>query len=47
MVKKLGSELRIFYLDDGLIGGTTSAIMDDIRLIQSEVSVFGLHLHLN
>ena len=47
MVKKLGSELRIFYLDDGLIGGTTSAIMDDIRLIQSEAAVFGLRLNLN
>ena len=46
-MKKLGSELRIFYLDDGLIGDTTSAIMDDISLIQSEAAGFGLHLNLN
>ena len=47
LVKKLGAGLRILYLDDGLIGGTTSAIMEDIRLIQRKAVVFGLHLNLN
>ena len=34
LVKKLKSELRIFYLDDGLIGGTALDVPDDIRMIR-------------
>ena len=47
LIKKLKSELRIFYLDDGLIGGSTSDVLEDIRLIQREAALLGLCLNLS
>ena len=47
LVKKLSSELKIFYLDDGLIGGSTSDVLEDIRLIQREAARIGLQLNLS
>ena len=47
IVEKLQSELKIFYLDDSLLGGTTAEVLDDIQLIQKDAAQLGLPLNLN
>ena len=46
LIEKLRSDLRIFYLDDGLIGGHAFDVSNDISLIQEEASHLGLCLNL-
>lgn len=47
LVKKLQSELTLFYLDDGLIGGVAQVVLNDISLIQKEAIELGLQLNIN
>ena len=47
LVKKLQSELTLFYLDDGLIGGAAQVVLNDISLIQKEAIELGLQLNIN
>jgi hypothetical protein len=45
-VEKLQSELRIFYLDDGLLGGSAHDVVRDISLVKDEAASLGLQLNL-
>jgi hypothetical protein len=47
LIQKLQSELRILYLDDGLVGGSCAEVLQDIKLIQAEAPHLGLHLSLH
>lgn len=44
---KLKSELSIFYLDDGTLGGHWKDIVNDLTLIEEEASALGLLLNRN
>ena len=46
LILRLQSELSIFYLDDGLIGGSVDDILHDINLVQEVAEGLGLHLNL-
>ena len=39
---KLRSELKVFYLDDGSLGGTEEDVINDTELIENEASALGL-----
>ena len=41
----LKSELRIFYLDDGTLGGLLSDVLRDIEMIKKEAGIVGLELN--
>ena len=45
MVKSSESEFRIFYLDDGSLGGHVSEVLWDLRLIEEEAAKLGLMLN--
>lgn len=45
MVKSVESEFRIFYLDDGTLGGHVSEVLRDLRLIEEETAKLGLMLN--
>ena len=47
LVKNLKSELKIFYLDDGLLGSIGTEVLNDITRVQEEAAHLGLHLNLN
>ena len=47
IVEKLQSELKIFHLDDGLLGESAAEVLDDIQLIQKDAAQLGLQLNLN
>ena len=42
---KLKSELAVFYLDDGTLGGNWEEVLSDLRLIEEEASELGLELN--
>ena len=44
-MSKLKSELTIFYLDDGTIGGSVQDVLADLRQVESEASELGLELN--
>ena len=44
---KLKSELAVFYLDDGTLGGNWEEVLSDLRLIEEEASELGLELNRN
>ena len=46
LVNKLQSELKIFYLDDGLVGGSVESVVRDIYTVKEEAQDLGLHLNL-
>lgn len=46
LVEKLQSELRIFYLYDGLLGGSAHDVVRDISLVKDEAASLGLQLNL-
>ena len=39
---KLRSELKLFYLDDGSLGGAEEDVINDVKLIEHEASALGL-----
>ena len=41
----LKSELKIFYLDDGTIGGSESDVLEDFKIIEKDAIELGLHLN--
>ena len=45
MCAKLKSELTVFYLDDGTLGGNWEEVLSDLRLIEGEASELGLQLN--
>ena len=45
MCVKLKSELAVFYLDDGTLGGNWKNVISDLNLIEEEVSELGLKLN--
>ena len=45
MCAKLKSELAVFYLDDGTLGGDREVVINDVKLIEEEASNLGLWLN--
>ena len=45
LVSKLQSELIVFYLDDGTIGGSFQDVLADLRLVELEASKLGLEFN--
>ena len=45
LVQQLQSELRIFFLDDGTIGGPEAKVLQDFQLVEQEAALMGLHLN--
>ena len=45
LVLQLKSELKIFYLDDGTLGGTEAEGLQDFQQIGREAALLGLHLN--
>ena len=45
MCSQLKSELCIFYLDDGTLGGVLSDVLHDIEVIKKEAGIVGLELN--
>ena len=45
LVSKLKSELIVFYLDDGTIGGSVQDVLADLRRVECEASELGLELN--
>ena len=47
LIIKLKSEFRVFYLDDGTIGGPATDVLGDLHTIEQEASKLGLQLNLS
>ena len=45
MCSSLKSELCIFYLDDGTLGGLLSDVLHDVEMIKKEAGIVGLELN--
>ena len=45
MCSRLKSELCIFYLDDGTLGGLLSDVLHDVEMIKKEAGIVGLELN--
>ena len=45
LVKSLQSELRIFYVDDGTLGGHKDEVLQDLQRVESEAAKLGLQLN--
>ena len=45
MLQQLRSELKVFYLDDGTLGGYHSEIIQDLHLIEEMGADLGLQLN--
>ena len=45
LVLRLKSEFRVFYLDDGTLGGTKVEVLQDFQLVEQEAALLGLHLN--
>ena len=45
-MSSLKSEYKVFYLDDGTIGGTLEDISEDLKYIEEEGQNLGLHLNV-
>ena len=46
IVSQLRSELRIFYMDDGTLGGSLDDVLDDLHTVRNAAEDLGLHLNL-
>ena len=46
LVSSLSSELNVFYLDDGTIGGSLEDLRADVRKIEKQGKALGLHLNV-
>ena len=44
-MEQLRSELIIFYLDDGTLGGSVEDITQDMQIVEQEAEKLGLHLN--
>ena len=47
MVKKLKSELNVWFMDDGTLGGNVNQLLDDFSLIMKESCELGLHVNVS
>ena len=45
LVLQLKSEFRIFYLDDGTLGGMETEVLQDLQWVEREAALLGLHLN--
>ena len=45
MLLKLHSELKVFYLDDGTLGGNLEDVLCDLQLVEREAEELGLQLN--
>ena len=45
MVLQLRSEFRVFYMDDGTLGGSLPDVLEDLQLVESSASELGLQLN--
>ena len=45
LLSQLQSELKIFYLDDGTVGGSTWTVLHDLHHLESGAAELGLHLN--
>ena len=45
IMEQLRSELIIFYLDDGTLGGSVEDIMQDLQIVELEAGKPGLQLN--
>ena len=45
LVEQLSSELNIWYLDDGTLGGSQEKVLQDFRLVEDKASELGLVLN--
>ena len=45
MCAKLKSELEVFYVNDGNLGGDWEVVINNVRMIEEEVSNLGLRLN--
>ena len=45
MLLKLHSELKVFYLDDGTLGGNLEDALCDLQLVEREAEDLGLQLN--
>ena len=46
LVKKLKSELNVWFMDDGTLGGNVNQLLDDFSLIMKESCELGLHVNV-
>ena len=46
IVSQLRSELWIFYMDDGTLGGSLDDVVDDLHTVRKAAENLGLHLNL-
>ena len=46
LVLKLTSELKVFYLDDGTLGGPVQDVLHNFRLVEEEAASLGLQLNV-
>ena len=42
---QLQSELKIFYLDDGMVGGSTEIVQHNLHYLESGADELGLHFN--
>ena len=45
LVTKLTSEFKVFYLDDGTLGGSAESVLHDLQLVEREAAELGLQLN--
>ena len=45
MCAKFKSELAVFYLDDGTLGGGREVVINEVKLIEEKASILGLWLN--
>ena len=45
MLLKLQSELKVFYLDDGTLGGSLEDVLCDLKFVERKASALGLQLN--
>ena len=43
MLKNLGSEFRVFYLDDGTLGGSLDEVLGDVQMVKRAAGDMGLN----
>ena len=47
LISTLRSELNIWYLDDGTLGGPIDSVLENLETIKSSASSLGLHLNID
>ena len=45
LVLKLSSEFKVFYLDDGTLGGSLQDVLHDLKLVEKEAGALALQLN--